>query len=152
LNQLSEIKDKKVNFGVYQIYGSHSIYGADKLLYIGKTVKQTFGIRIAQEGWERNSDEKSIKIYVGHLAGTITPSNEQWSKEIDLAERLLIYSHSPARNSQSIPKIPDKDLLNIHVLNWGNYRDLLPEVSGARWTSKYDDMPNYEVYGEHDFP
>lgn len=40
-------------------------------------------------------------------------------------------------------------ILNVHVLNWGHHRDLLPEVSGARWTNKYDDMPNYEVYGEH---
>jgi len=149
LDQLTELKTEKVDTGVYQIYGNHPIYGADILLYIGKAICQTFGVRIAQEGWDRNSDVKGLKVYVGRLAGNSTPSDEIWTKEIDLAERLLIYSHSPARNSQCIQNIPNKDLLNVHILNWGHHRDLLSEVSGARWTNKYDDMSNYEVYGEH---
>ncbi|TWH48571.1 hypothetical protein [Sporomusa sp. KB1] len=143
LNDLSDIQDDNVDYGVYQIYGAHPIYGAEKLLYIGKADKQTFGTRISQEGWDSNSDANGLKIYVGWLTGKI-PTEEQWSKEISLAEKLLIYSHKPAYNSQSIKQVNDKDLLSIHVLNWGKYRDLMPEVSGMRWTSKFE-LPRYQL-------
>jgi len=150
LNELSKVKDEETDYGVYQIYGSHPIYGSSVLLYIGKADRQTFGVRISQEGWESNSDAESLKIYIGRVAGSFTPSDEQWSKEIDLAERLLIYSHTPAYNSQSLKTIPDSELQDVHILNWGYYCDLMPEVSGARWTTKYDDMLDYEVYGDHE--
>lgn len=150
LKQLSELKGEKTDYGIYQIYGTHPIYGSNVLLYLGKADKQTFGDRIAQEGWEINSDAERLKIYVGRLAGEATPTNEQWSMEISLAEKLLIYSHKPAFNAQSLKSIPDNELQNIHILNWGNYCDLMSEVSGARWTSKFDNMPNYEVYGDHE--
>lgn len=37
---------------------------------------------------------------------------------------------------------------NIHVLNWGKYRDLLPEISGARYSDRYAETDGYEPYGE----
>lgn len=42
LDQLSELNNTDIDFGIYQIYGSHPIYGADVLLYIGKADRQTF--------------------------------------------------------------------------------------------------------------
>jgi len=150
LEQLSSLKNEEIDYGVYQIYGSHPVYGSDVLLYIGKADGQTFGVRIKQEyRWEYNEDTKNIKIYVGRLAGSTTPDDDEWSEQIDLCERLLIYAHGPAYNSRGLNTIPDQRLMNTHVLNWGCYRNLLPEVSGARWTSKYDTMRVYEVYGKH---
>ncbi len=149
LKKLAKLTNERKDYGVYQIYGGHPVYGADVLLYIGKADKQTFGKRISQEGWDWNRDAKEVKIYVGRLAGEHTPLPDDWSKEIDLAEKLLIYAHDPASNSKSIASIPDEALQDIHLLNWGNHRDLMTEVSGARWTSKYDDMPTYDVYGVH---
>ena len=149
-SELHELMDDQNDYGVYQIYGTHPIYGSGVLLYIGKSDRQTFGQRISQKGWDYNSDAENLKIYVGRLAGSFTPSNKQWGREIDLVERLLIYSHKPAYNTQSLNSIPDKELQNVHVLNWKHYCDLLPEVSGARWTSKFDYMPEYEVYGNHE--
>jgi len=34
------------DYGIYQIYGTHPIYGNDTLLYIGKASQQTFARRI----------------------------------------------------------------------------------------------------------
>ena len=42
----------------------------------------------------------------------------------------------------------EPDLRFVHVLNWGKHRDLLPEVSGARWTTRFDDPPNYHAFSE----
>ena len=39
----------------------------------------------------------------------------------------------------------DADLQHIHVLNWGCHRNLLPEVSGARWTSRFD-IPGWHTF------
>ncbi|MGF7014621.1 hypothetical protein HNR27_001981 [Ornithinibacillus bavariensis] len=57
----------------------------------------------------------------------------------------MINVHKPAYNTQNLITIPDERLQNIHILNWGYYRDLLPEVSGLRWTSTLDNM-DYDIY------
>lgn len=149
LSNLSEVDNEETDYGVYQIYGTHPIYGADVLLYIGKADLQTFKTRISQEGWVYNCDSKNVKIYVGRLSGDKTPPAAQWSREIALAEKLLIYSHSPARNAQNLNSIPVSYILNVHVLNFGNHRSLLPEVSGGRYTDRYCDSSKYDFYGNH---
>ncbi|TVY04472.1 hypothetical protein FPZ45_02510 [Cohnella terricola] len=149
LDQINSLTDNKTEKGVYQVYGTHPVYGKDVLLYIGKTGGQTFGKRILQEKWDNTNNYGDIKIHVGRLAGSVTPSNDIWLQEIDLAERLLIYAHKPAFNSMSLQTVPHHDLCNVHILNWGLFNQLMPEVSGLRWTNILDSMPNYEVYGEH---
>ena len=137
LEQLQTLTNEVIDYGVYQIYGGHPVYGSNVLLYIGKAELQTFGTRIRQENWNLNRDAGKVQIYVGRLAGNKTPSAKVWAKEIDLVEKLLIYAHAPASNSKSIGSIPDQELQNVHILNWGKHCDLMTEVSGARWTSKY---------------
>ncbi len=135
------------DYGVYQIYGGHPVYGSNVLLYIGKAGSQTFGVRIPQEKhWRENRDAKRINIYLGRLHGETTPSDDVWGRHIDLAERLLIFAHSPANNTQKNISRLDEDLQPVHIFNWGFHRDLLPEVSGARWTSKFGEMPKYHVF------
>lgn len=150
LDQLKDLMDSKTEKGIYQVYGIHPVYGKDVLLYIGKTGGQTFGKRLLQEKWNRTNNYGDIKFHVGRLSGSDTPSNEIWVHEIDLAERLLIYAHKPAFNSMSLQSVPHRDLHNVHILNWGLFNQLMPEVSGLRWTNMFDDMPNYQVYGEHE--
>ena len=125
---LKKLNDGKSDYGAYQIYGNHPIYGSDVLLYIGKAQKQTFFKRLYPE---RKYWKKHCKIYVGRLAGGETPNDDEWNRQIDFAERLLIYSHSPSYNSSSIASIPDEDLKDIHIFNWLEHRDLLREVSGG---------------------
>lgn len=144
---LSLENDNK-DYGIYQIYGAHPVYGSDVLLYIGKADLQTFGTRLSQESWNfHNQDSSKLMVYVGRLAGyTDCPNEEDWSNQIALVERLLIYSHWPAGNSSGLNVRFGVDLYPIHILNWGQYRDLLPEVSGSRYSTQYDSEENYKVY------
>jgi hypothetical protein len=43
---------------------------------------------------------------------------------------------------------PDDDLKDVHVVNWGQFLDLAPEVSGHRYLYKFPDNPEYSYYGK----
>ncbi|GAA3403267.1 hypothetical protein ACFFNY_06315 [Paenibacillus hodogayensis] len=137
LEQMVEIQDNTRDYGLYQIYGGHPVYGSNVLLYIGKADRQTFGTRISQENWIVNRNAGALNIYIGRLAGQQQPTDDEWSREIALAEKILIFAHAPACNSQFISLTNEEGLESIHILNWGSHRDLMAEVSGRRWTSKY---------------
>ena len=147
-HSLDEVRvmDEAADYGVYQIYSAHPVYGADALVYIGKANGETFGSRFRQpdynwsgerDGWENN--EAGIRIHTGRIHVTERerpPTNRRWETWIDQAEYLLICAHSPAWNAKyvrSLPASPRYD--DVHVLNWGQYGRLLPEVSGARLTN-----------------
>jgi len=44
--EIKDLKNENNDYGIYQIYGGHPIYGSGALLYIGKAQLQTFGIRL----------------------------------------------------------------------------------------------------------
>ena len=119
--------------GLYQIYGTHPVYGSNVLLYIGKAVSQSFSKRITQEKhWWNNPDRYNIQVYTGRLFGK---KNDNWIDDISLAEQLLINTHIPAHNSSNINSISRKQemlekISKVRVINWHYYRDLMPEVSG----------------------
>ena len=145
------LNDENVDFGVYQIYGAHPVYGKDVLLYIGKADYQTFGKRLSQEVWhEINQDSFRVSVCLGRLSGyTGTPLEEEWSRQISIVERLLIHSHWPAGNSSGLNVRFGSDMHDLHVFNWGDYRSLLPEVSGSRYSDRYDSDERYAAYGEY---
>lgn len=153
--RLDSVKDLvgPTDYGVYQIYGGHPVYGSSTLLYVGLASAQYFGRRIPQEEqWLFNRDAGRVEVYVGRMSGSKTPPDEIWARDIKLAERLLIYSHSPPMNTQKSLGSLETDLRYVHVLNWGRHRDMLPEVSGARWTSRFDDIPDYHQFSEGELP
>jgi hypothetical protein len=140
------------DYGVYQIYGAHHVYGSDVLLYIGRATHQTFATRIPQHGWTAlTPDHKRVSYYVGRLFGYETPTDEIWCQHIDLAERLLIHAHSPAKNTQKELPGLEPDLWHVQVVNWRSYRDLLPEVTGARWTQRFDELSYDRHYNTDHF-
>src|SRR5690606_22253171 len=119
------------DYGLYQIYGTHSVFGPDTLLYIGKSAKQFFGTRFSQHiGWFQN-EPSDLRIYVGRLGGTQQPTDDAWCEEIDCAEKLLIYSCSPPYNSQNLNSIGEGK--NTIVLNFGR-RNRLPAVVSTLYT------------------
>jgi hypothetical protein len=145
-----ELKNAKLNddckdYGVYQVYGAHPIYGNDVLLYIGQAAQQTFAKRLSQEGWEYNQDYKNVKLYVGRLFSEQQPvSLERWDELIDIAEKMLIFSHEPARNSSNILNVlKNKNVLkrfeDIRIFNYDNYRSLMPEISGELWIKDFSE-------------
>jgi len=136
--------NRRTDKGLYQVYGGHPANGAGTLLYIGLAVDQTFGERIPQGGrWTT----QRVEIYVGRLYGK-TPDEKTWKRRIEWAERLLIYAHKPPENSQKNLGEMEKALCSVRVLNWSEHRDLLPEVSGARWVWPDERFRNYNLYGE----
>jgi hypothetical protein len=150
-DELHELDDESCDYGVYQIYGMHPVYGAEVLLYIGKAQDQTFAKKLGEERayWEAEGDFQPMSLCVGRLAGAVTPSQEDWRAQIDQAARLLVYAHAPVFNGRGLASLPDEDLKELHVVNWGGYMDLSPEVSGARWLYRFTDLPTYNVYGKH---
>ena len=133
------------DFGIYQIYGDHVVYGQNVLLYIGMAAWQEFGQRIPQHQWHLDSTLGAVQVYRGRLAGDMTPSAEMWNDLIGIAERLLIYAHYPAYNTQK-DFGSDPSFQKIHIVNLGSYRSLLPEVSGTRWAETLPPPPNYHIF------
>ena len=138
------------DYGIYQVCGKHPAYGALALLYIGKAQEQTFGVRLYQEGWTGWQEANgSVQFYLGRLSGSQTPAGADWNKQISQAERLLIYAHRPAHNASGLYRNSDPEVGNLHVLNWGERGCLLPEVSGARWSERFETIEKYGPYGSH---
>lgn len=149
--EINSLNNESSDYGIYQIYGTHPIYGSDVLVYIGKASNQTFATRLKQHKWVQNTaNPNELKYYIGRVSGEKTPKFQKWEDYINLSEQLLIYAHAPAFNSQNLNSIKDEDCKNVHVLNWGMRKDLLPEVSGARYTTLYNNMSNYASFGSHD--
>jgi hypothetical protein len=145
-----ELKDAVADYGVYQIYGRHPVAGVTSLLYIGKADKQTFGVRLKQERWELwEEGEGPVEIRVGRLFGTETPTDDEWTRQIHLTESLLLAANKPPRNQHGVAWLStdaDASARDLHVLNWGAYGAILPEVSGARWSSKFDKIEGFGRY------
>ena len=129
--------DMSKDRGIYQIYGTHPIYGNDVLLYIGKAVEQTFAVRIGQHGAGGFGycDDERESIYIGRLYYNIDDFKKitvaEMKRHIDEAEKLLIYAHGPIWNTRHTSDLKG-DIANLHVMNWSNHRMLMPEVSTAR--------------------
>ncbi len=139
-------KDTKKDYGVYAVYGATALYGSDKLLYIGQAAHQVFARRVPKhwDNWMNwNADASNMTLYLGRLMLYPNQEEDDLEDDIDKAERLLIYAHMPARNSSRISKALAKELEWVHLLNWGSHRDLMPEVSGARWTERFNSLKGF---------
>ena len=93
----------KDDYGLYQIYGTHIVYGASSLLYIGKAEGLTFSQRFSQHRSEWLSEEEGVSIRIGRIASAdYAYDPPDWRKVLRDAEALTIYWHSPAYNSSNI--------------------------------------------------
>ncbi len=134
------------DYGIYQIYGDHPVYGSETLLYIGRSRGQKFGVRIKEhdvEPWLGSSSQ----FYVGRLCGETQVKNKEWNHRIDVAEKILIYVHAPSWNSSNIQGFNVNE--DTHIFNWRDRGLLLPEVSEKRWEILNNNLPsNYSTYKE----
>lgn len=129
IEKAMEKMDTKIDYGLYQIYGTHSVYGGDSLLYIGKSDNNVFGYRMQGHYRDWISKEPSkVSVYLGYFIGEheTHPSDEVWSKYIEYAEKLLIYCCQPSYNVREKYWKPifEKEFV---VLNFGQ-RHQLPAV------------------------
>lgn len=127
--------NSEADYGLYQFYGDHLVYGQDVLLYLGKAETQTLGRRIAQQNWQVWTSSP-VQIYVGKIASSSPLENEAWEKQICLAERIILQSHAPSFNSSNLNSTGHSGG-DVRVLNWGMRRQLLPEISISRWEGEH---------------
>lgn len=128
-------KNCESDYGLYQFYGDHIVYGQNVLLYLGKTESQTFGRRISQHNWNVWTSSPA-QIYLGKIVSESPLDGEEWNKQICLAERIILQSHTPTFNSSNLNSIGHKDG-DARVLNWGMRKHILPEISISRWEGDY---------------
>ena len=131
--------DGPSDYGIYQLCGRHPVYRGNTLLYIGKAWNQTLGARVSQYSLE-NWVCGTAAIHVGRLAFYGAQPTD-WEERVNRVEALLIYSHAPAWNSQCINDYGD--IGDLHILNWGDYGLLLPEVSTARYQYSHNRLPDH---------
>jgi len=142
--QFSEYEKLKTKRGhvLYQLYGTHPIYGSNVLLYIGLSgldgrndIKKRFE---DHDNWVVDEyDDMTVRL------GSIGIYNDkdwmEWEKLPDEAyekpsestikniEALLIYAHQPAYNQKS--KGSTKSAKGIRIFNAGKMGQLLQELS-----------------------
>lgn len=137
----SSLTDKN---GLYQIYGTHPVNGPNNLLYIGKT-ENSFSYRLSQhwEDWIK-FEPNELEIYIGSL------NEVNFSANLDISEKLLIYYCSPPYNSNSIYEFIDKSSENgDHTIVLNLFRkNLLPYEVSILWyhPNTWDDKENPQNY------
>lgn len=121
---------------LYALYGPHPLYGTDVLLYLGVTEKSLKTCISQHESWIAELSNP-IKIY-GAAIGRFSSWREATAtekylplpeQEIRAIESLLIIAHQPAYNIRS--KESAEIARDVRLFNTGNFRALLPEVSGC---------------------
>ena len=125
--------------GLYQVYGSHPLYGDGVLVYIGRT-KDSFQSRLNSR-WviENGSDAENVQIYLGTIfSDSKKIEAKNIDKMIEKSEVLLINAMKPAYNSSNIQSVQDKLLKQKFIIhNEGNYRNLYPVLDSKYFWETY---------------
>jgi len=141
----------ETDYGLYQVYGEHYAYGKESLLYIGKAYDQNFATRILGGGrlYYDFLETTAVPKYI--LVGYISKSSkvednekfiDDWRASVDIAEQILIGTHSPAFNKQITKNLATFNAWeeNFLLINWGEKGSLLPEVSTLRNSYQFYDF------------
>ncbi len=136
-HKLDDVKEfyNDDDYGVYQIYGTHPIFGSNTLLYIGKANSQTFSTRLIQHNDWLDWLPSDVSIHLGRLGAIKDVSIEEWEKQIDVAERLLIFYCKPPHNSSNINAFGNIE--ETILLNYGKTSSLPIVVTTLYETSGY---------------
>lgn len=118
------------NFGLYQIYGMHEVFGPQSLLYIGKAEHLSFSERINQHlhNWLYYNSDAQVRLGLldredyKHEPGDWS----DWKQLLRDVEALTIFWHTPPYNSKNIGYYGGPKL---RVQNYGQRGRLLPEFS-----------------------
>lgn len=125
------ILNADIDYGVYQIYGTHNILGTDALLYIGQACDQTFSRRIPQREYI-TWDFPEYRIYVGRFGSSQVCTEQDWNTQINFGEQILIDYCQPPYNSQLLNGLSAGIPNDINLLNFGK-RHKLPFTITTSW-------------------
>ena len=138
IDQVLELNDKSKDFGLYQIYGRHVIFGLGSLLYIGKT-EDTFSKRVKgnyadwkpRTPWYQEDREVSVRIGHLHCEGyegfmRLQKDDPDFSKLLRHVEDFQIFCHSPPYNGMGISSYNGQSLI---IENIGERGDLCERLS-----------------------
>ncbi len=133
IEDVLSLTDDEHDYGLYQVYGYHVVFGPGALLYIGMARDQTFAARVRQHHVEWLREENDVRMRIGRISPEDYEHDPQgwkdWEKLVTDTEALLIYWHSPPYNSRNISEYRGQAL---HVQNWGDRGSLLPECT-SHW-------------------
>lgn len=137
----SKYSVKSNSIGLYQIYGTHPLYGDGVLVYIGKTKdKNGFRSRLTNRWVIKNgNDVENVKIYLGTILCDSSNLMEVKIKDyIDKSEILLINAMKPAFNSSNIQSVKEELIDNRFIVyNRGAYRSLYPILESNYFWKNY---------------
>jgi hypothetical protein len=138
------------DYGLYQIYGTHAIFGPDALLYVGQANARPFRERLSWyvEHWEP-WESSAFDIYLGRLGDWAPVSSDHWGTMIDNAEAITIFKMAPPYNSSRIRALSIKEPTN--VLNHRRRHRLPNCVSNLDELIDLDD-PAFKLYGPPGHP
>jgi hypothetical protein len=141
LQDVRKMKGLK-DYGVYQVYGPHAVYGSDSLLYIGKANKSTFAERFNKHETWIDDEQAEVSVYVGRLGGGKQLSDTEWEKQINQAEALLLYFTTPLYNKKEEQVDYQKQtvVLNFYKCN------KLPLVVSNLWKNSSIWVHEWEEY------
>ena len=135
--EVLELDDGDEDFGIYQIYGKHIIFGCGSLLYIGKT-DQTFSQRFRYEhvGWLK--EEEDVRIHVGQIVKVDQTLKRDMlacdlRKIIKDTEALTIKWHSPPYNSDNIGTYNGQRLKVVNQGKYGSLEERYKSRDRKRW-------------------
>ena len=141
IDEVFELDDEDQDFGIYQIYGTHIIFGKKALLYIGQTYKRetarTFSQRFYEHvGWLR--EEEDVSIHVGRIVKVDQTLKRDISahdlrKIIKDTEALTIKWHSPPYNSANIETYNGQRLEVVNQGKYGSLEDRYKSRDRKRW-------------------
>ena len=96
------------DYGLYQIYGRHILYKQNALLYVGIATESTFSQRFKfHEKWLcDDQDAQDIKIFLGRIYNSDKLTVKTWTRDVKLAEKILIYKYTPNYNGRELSKEP----------------------------------------------
>jgi hypothetical protein len=144
-NSICTAYDSSKDYGIYQVYGDHPVYGKNVLLYIGKAKEQTYSTRMkGHTDFDASQASKFTKLYLSYFCKIDDLSEETWGEAIDIVEKVLIRTHFPALNSQDVKGFLDSTTPNVLIYNWGARGSLLPEVSTLRCSEFYHNSETYD--------
>jgi hypothetical protein len=132
------------DYGIYQIYGDHPVYGENILLYIGKANQQNYSTRLSEHSDLFASHLYNLRrVHLSYFCEIDDIKKENWGEAIDMAEKILINAHMPVYNAQNIKGLLPVDTPDILICNWGERGRLLPEVSSLRHSGYYWDSSKF---------